>query len=56
MNKNTILVYKLGGVKYRKVFTGRVSYGSIERFLVMEKHVGISQHRNVIVEIENQLS
>ena len=52
---NTILTYRIGGTNYRHTFTGRVSYGTIERYLVMEKHVGISQHRNVIVSIDNLL-
>lgn len=51
----TILTYKLNGVTYNHTFADRVSYGTVERYLVMEKHIGISQHRNVIVDIQNLL-
>jgi hypothetical protein len=52
----TILTYKLNGVTYNYTFAGRVSYGTVERYLVMEKHIGVSQHRNAIVEIKNLLN
>jgi len=38
--KNTILTYKLNGVTYRKVFPSRVSYGTVETYLIMEKRIG----------------
>lgn len=51
----TILTYKLNGTKYRHTFPARVSYGSVERFLIMEKHIGLSKIPAAIVEIENLL-
>jgi hypothetical protein len=52
----TILVYKIGSTNYRKTFAHQVSYGTIEQFLIMEKHIGVSQHQEVIVEIQNLLT
>jgi hypothetical protein len=51
----TILIYKLKGVTYRKVFPFQVSRGTIHQFLVMEKHIGKSQWDSAIVEIQNAL-
>jgi hypothetical protein len=51
----TILIYKLNGIQYRKVFPHQVSRGTIEQFLVMEKRLGLSQHREAMVEIQNAL-
>jgi hypothetical protein len=55
--KNTTLVYKSknSGTR-RKIFSGRVSYGTVEQFLVMEGKLGISQHKAAIVSLENLLS
>jgi len=56
MNKNnTTLTYKLNNVIYRKVFSGRVSYPTIERFMIMEKHIGLSKIRSAIASIENSV-
>ena len=52
----TILVYKLNGVQYRKVFPHQVSYGSVERFLIVEKHIGLSNVPAAIVSTENLLN
>ena len=49
----TILTYKLNGTTYRHTFTAQVSYGSVERYLIMEKHVGLSKIPAAIVNIEN---
>jgi len=54
--KNTILTFKQGGVHYRKTFTSRVSYGTVERFLIMERHIGLSQHKAAIVSLDNLLN
>ena len=54
--KNTILIFKHLGTNYRKVFTGRVSYGTVEQFLVMERHIGLSQHKATIVSLDNLLN
>ena len=51
----TILKYRLNGVLYQKTFSARVSYGTVERFLIMEKHLGLSAHKSAIVEIQNLL-
>jgi hypothetical protein len=51
MNDNTVLTFKHNGVTYRKVFAGRVSYGTVERYLIMERHIGISAHREAIVSL-----
>lgn len=55
MNKNTILEYKLNGVTYRKVFTGRVSYPTVEAYLIMEKHIGRFSVPKAIVSLRNVL-
>jgi hypothetical protein len=49
----TILIYKHNGVQYEKVFPHQVSRGTIEQFLVMEKHIGKSQWNSAIVKIQN---
>ena len=54
MNK-TILVYIHNGTQYRKVFPHKVSYGTIERFLIVEKHIGLSKVPAAIVSTENLL-
>jgi len=51
----TILIYKHNGVQYEKVFPHQVSRGTIEQFLVMEKHIGKSQWNSAIVKIQNAL-
>jgi hypothetical protein len=51
----TTLQYRHNGTLYRKVFPHQVSYGTIERFLIMEKHIGLSAIPRAIVKIENQL-
>ncbi len=52
----TILTYKLNGTKYRHVFETRVAYASVERYLIMERHIGLSKIPAAIVEIENLLT
>lgn len=54
--KNTVLTYRINGVTYRKVFPSRVSRGTVEAYLVMEKHLGVSQHGKAIVSLENLLN
>ena len=49
----TILTYKLNGTTYRHTFPALVSYGSVERYLIMEKHIGLSKIPATIVNIEN---
>lgn len=51
----TILTYRINGTTYSHTFPARVSYGTVERYLIMEKHIGVSQHNKVIVNIKNLL-
>jgi hypothetical protein len=51
MNNNTVLTYKLNGSTYRHVFAGRVSYGTVERYLIMEKRIGLRSIPAAIVSL-----
>ena len=55
MSMKTILTYKLKGVTYKHTFASRVSYPTVERYLIMDKHIGLSEHRKAIVSCTNLL-
>lgn len=51
----TILTYRVNGTTYRKVFAARVSFGTVEAYLITEKRIGRSQINKAIVSLENLL-
>lgn len=53
MKNNTVLEYKLNGVPYRHVFSGRVTYGTVETYLIMEKHIGRFSINKAITRLTN---
>ena len=51
----TKLTYKLNGTTYSHTFNGRVSYGTVETYLIMEKHIGRFSVADAIVSLTNLL-
>jgi hypothetical protein len=51
----TTITYKHNGVSYSHIFATRVSYGTVERYLIMEKRMGLSAIRSANVQCQNLL-
>ncbi len=54
MNKNhTVLTYTLNGTTYVHRFSGRVTFGTVETYLIMEKHIGRFSINKAIIRLTN---
>jgi hypothetical protein len=51
----TIVTYKLNGVTYSHTFASRVSYGTVEQYLIMEKRMGLSAIKSANIQCQNLL-